>query len=94
MTKPKGTDYEDMKILAKHVAAQLNERSFCVVFEGDLERCWPGAEMAWSERERKIQAFAESQGWTAAIVDGAFGARAIFRVEPSASVAPGVEFRI
>jgi hypothetical protein len=68
-----------MKILAKHVAAQLEERSFCVVFEGDLERCWPRKGIARSERERKIQAFAESQGWTAAIVDGAFGTRAIFR---------------
>jgi hypothetical protein len=66
-----------MKILAKHVAAQLEERSFCVVFEGDLERCWPRKGIARPERERKIQAFAESQGWTAAIVEGAFGTRAI-----------------
>ena len=78
-----------MKILAKHVAAQLEERSFCVVFEGDLERCWPRKEIARSERERKIQAFAESQGWTAAIVDGAFGTSAIFRrLEPGASAVP------
>jgi hypothetical protein len=32
--------------LAKHVAAQLEERAFCVVFEHDLERCWPRKEMA------------------------------------------------
>jgi hypothetical protein len=68
-----------MRILAKRVAERLEDRAFCVVFEGDLERCWPRKEMARSERERKIRTFAESQGWTAAILDGAFGARAIFR---------------
>jgi hypothetical protein len=78
-----------MKVLAKHVAARLEERSFCVVFEGDLERCWPRKGIARSQRERKIQAFAESQGWTAAIVEGAFGTRAIFRrLEPGASAVP------
>jgi len=76
-----GLIYEDMKILAKHVAARLEERAFCVVFENDLERCWPRTEMARSERERKIQAFAESHGWTAAILEGAFGIRAVFRNE-------------
>jgi len=78
-----------MKILVKHVAAQLEERSFCVVFESDLERCWPRRGIARSERERKIQAFADSQGWSAAIVDSAFGTRAIFqRLEPGASPVP------
>jgi hypothetical protein len=55
-----GLTHSDMKILAKHVAARLEDRSFCVVFEGDLERCWPRKEIA-PERERKIQAFAESR---------------------------------
>jgi hypothetical protein len=73
-----GLTHQDMKRLAKHVAAQLEERSFCVVFEGDLERCWPRKGIARSERERKIQAFAKSRGWTAAIVDGAFGTRQYF----------------
>jgi len=68
-----------MNLLAKHLAARLKKRSFCVLFENDLERCWPRKEMARSERERKIQAFAESQGWTAAILESAFGTRAIFR---------------
>jgi hypothetical protein len=68
-----------MKMLAKQVAARLEEREFCVVFENDLERCWPRKEMRRSEREKEIQTFAESQGWTAAILDGAFGSRAIFR---------------
>ncbi len=34
--------------------------------------------MAWAERDRKIHGFAESQGWTAAILDAGFGTRAIF----------------
>jgi hypothetical protein len=75
---------EDMKILDKHVAAQLEKRAFCVVFEGDLERCWPRHLCARS-REREIQAFTESHGWTAAIVEGAFGASVIFqRLKPVA----------
>ena len=43
-----------------------------------MERCWPRKEMARSERERKIQAFAESQGWTAAILESAFGTEGNF----------------
>jgi hypothetical protein len=68
-----------MKTLARHVAARLEERAYCIVFEGDLERCWPRKQMAGLEREREIQAFAEAQGWTAEILEGAFGIRAIFR---------------
>jgi hypothetical protein len=68
-----------LKILAQHITQQLNERGFCVVFEHDLERCWPSSGMSQAEREGKIQAFAESQGWTAAILESAFGTRAIFR---------------
>jgi muramoyltetrapeptide carboxypeptidase LdcA involved in peptidoglycan recycling len=71
-----------MKILAKHVAAQLKERTFCVVFENDVERCWPSNKMTHSKRKRKIQSVAESQGWTAAVLEGGFGTRAIFREEP------------
>ena len=79
---------EDMKILAKHVAAQLEKRAFCVVFEGDLERCWPRHLCARSELEREIQTLAESHSWTAAIVEGAFGAMVIFqRLKPG-----GVDF--
>jgi hypothetical protein len=50
----------------------------------DLERCWPSSGMSRAERERKIQDFAESQGWTAAILDTGSGTRAIFqKLEPS-----------
>jgi hypothetical protein len=75
----RGLTYGDMKTLAKHVAARLEERAYCVVFEGDLERCWPRKQMAGLEREGEIQALAKAQGWTAAILEGAFGTRAIFR---------------
>jgi hypothetical protein len=35
--------------------------------------------------EREIQNFAESQGWTGAIIEGAFGTRVIFqRLKPGA----------
>jgi hypothetical protein len=67
-----------LKKLAEHVAANLEERAFCVVFEEDLNRCWPRRAIAVSEREREIQNFADSQGWTATIIEGEFGSRAIF----------------
>ena len=71
-----------LKILAEHIAQQLEERGFCVVFEGDLERCRPSSGMSQAEREREIRDFAESQGWTAAIHAG-FATRAIFqKAEP------------
>ena len=77
-----------MKILAEHIAQRLNEREFCVVFEGDLERCWQSSGMSRTEREREIQDFAESQGWTAAILEAGFATRAIFqKAEPSIDAA-------
>jgi len=68
-----------LKTLAEHIAARLEERTFCVVFENDLERCWLCKEIARTKREREIQGFAKSQGWTAAILEGGFGMRAIFQ---------------
>ena len=77
-----------LKILADHIGQQLKERGFCLVFEHDLERCWPSSGMSRAERERKIQDFAESQGWTAAILDAGFSTRAIFqKPEPSIDAA-------
>ena len=77
-----------LKVLAEHIAQQLQERGFCVVFDGDLERCWPSSGMSQAERERKIQDFAESQGWTAAILEAGFATRAIFqKAEPSIDAA-------
>jgi hypothetical protein len=72
-----------MKTLAEHIALQLQERGFCVIFDRDLERCWPSERVERAEREKEIQSFAESQGWTATVLEGGFGARAIFRsLEP------------
>ena len=68
-----------LKTLAEHIAARLEERAFCVVFENDLEHCWPRKEIARTKWEREIQGFADSQGWTAAILEGGFGMRAIFQ---------------
>jgi len=76
---PKETEHRDMKVLTKQIATRLGEEEFCVVFEDDLERCWPSNKMASANRKREIQNFAESQGWSAAILEGAFGTRAIFR---------------
>ena len=67
-----------MDTLARHITQELNRRACCVVFESDLERCWPSGKIEPTERGRKIQGFAESQGWTAVILAVEFGARAIF----------------
>ena len=68
-----------LRMLTQHIRAELEERGFCVVFEDDLKRCWPLEKIARSERAREIEGFGESQGWTAAILEGSFGSRAIFR---------------
>ena len=76
-----------MKILAEHIAQRLKERGFCVIFDHDLERCWPRQGVQRAEREKEIQSFAESQGWTAAI-QGESATRAIFqKAEPSVDAA-------
>ena len=68
-----------MKALTQHVTASLEKRAFCVVFEKDLERCWPSNTLTPTKRKSEIKTFAESQGWTAAVVEGPFGLRAVFR---------------
>jgi hypothetical protein len=84
-SKITGDDSSFLKTLAKQIAAQLEERAFCVVFEDDLKRCWPSKELAQEERNSEIHRFAESQGWSATILDGAFGTRAIFQsLDPGA----------
>jgi hypothetical protein len=69
-----------MKTLAEHIEQQLGKREFCVVFEDELERCWPREKLSHTERDRQIQAFAESHGWIAFIHDSDSGrTRAVFR---------------
>ena len=73
-----GSDYF-MEILAKHVEQQLKRRGFCVVFEDEVERCWPMEKLGPMERKRQIEVFAESRGWNAFIHNSDFGpTRAIF----------------
>ena len=52
--------------------------------------------MSQAERKGKIQDFAESQGWTAAILDAGFSTRAIFqkpesRIDAASIVISGPE---
>jgi hypothetical protein len=78
-------DSSSLKTLATQIAAQLKERAFCVVFEEGLKRCWPNDQMSTEERNSEIHRFAESQGWSVAILEGVFGTRAIFqKLEPDA----------
>ena len=85
-----------LKTLAKNVATHLGQRAFCVVFEDDLERCWPIKTVKRADREKEIHSFAKSQGWTAVILTADSGTRAIFRKleqgtanYDSSSVVPG-----
>jgi hypothetical protein len=65
--------------LAARIERNLVERHFCVVFENEVERCWPMEKLGPMERERQIQAFAKSRGWNAFIHNSDSGAtRAIF----------------
>jgi hypothetical protein len=71
---------DSLEALTKHIERHLKERDFCVVFEDELERCWPRTKLKHAERERQIQAFAESRGWSASILDFDSGhTRAIFQ---------------
>jgi hypothetical protein len=54
-----------LETLAKHIEWHLKERPFYIVFEDVVERYWPSEKITDTERERQIQAFAESHGWNA-----------------------------
>ena len=62
-----------LETLAKRIEQQLKKREFCVVFEAEIERCWPRKELRRAQQERQIQAFAKSQGWKAFIYDSDSG---------------------
>ena len=64
--------------LARRIERDLEERHFCVVFEDEVERCWPNETLERLERERQIQAFAESRGCNAFIHNSEGFTRAIF----------------
>jgi hypothetical protein len=65
--------------LARDIATRLEQREFCLVFEDELERCWPSEDMESIERENQINAFAKSHGWTVSVLSVDSGSRAIFR---------------
>jgi hypothetical protein len=58
-----------LKILAGKIAQQLKARDFCLVFATELERCWPSDRLDRGEREKQIEAFAKSYGWSASVLD-------------------------
>ena len=53
--------------LVRRIERDLDERHFCIVFEDEIERCWPTETFEFMEREKQIQAFAESRGWNVSI---------------------------
>ena len=58
--------------LAKFVRERVEKRKYCMVFESQLEPCWPAEKVksaARTTREKKILAFAKANGWTAVIHD-------------------------
>ena len=67
-----------MDRLARRIERDLEERHFCVVFEDEVERCWPKEKLDQMEREEEIQAFAKSRGWNAFIHNSEGLTRAIF----------------
>jgi hypothetical protein len=67
-----------MDRLARRIERDLEERHFCVVFEDEVQRCWPSEKFEPLERERQIQAFAKSRGWNASIHNSEGLTRAIF----------------
>jgi hypothetical protein len=77
-----------MDELAKHIERSLKERSFCLVFEDELERCWPSEKIKRADREKQIQTFAKSRGWIVSILNIDSGImRAIF-APPNRRAAP------
>ena len=78
-SKKTGNNSSFLKALAEYIAAQLEERSFCVVFEDALKRCWPNNRMEPAKRNSEIRDFAKSRGWSVMILEGVFGTRAIFQ---------------
>jgi hypothetical protein len=71
-----------MDELAKHIERTLRERGFCVVLEDELERCWPSGNINPADREKDIESFAESRGWSVSILNTDSGARATFEAAP------------
>ena len=67
-----------MEALTKRIEHDLEERHFCVVFEDEVERCWPMEKLGPIERDGEIQAFAKSHGWNASVHNSEGFSRVIF----------------
>jgi hypothetical protein len=58
--------------LAKFVRERIDKRKYCMIFESQLEPCWPAEKVksaGRTAREKKIRAFAKANGWIAEILD-------------------------
>jgi hypothetical protein len=58
--------------LPKFVRERIDKRKYCMIFESQLEPCWPAEKVksaARTAREKKIRAFAKANGWIAEILD-------------------------
>jgi len=58
-----------MDRLPEQIERCLKDRSFCLVLEDELERCWPSEKIEPVEREKQIQTFAELHGWSVSILN-------------------------
>jgi hypothetical protein len=68
-----------MDELVRQIERSLKVRRFRVVFEDELQHWWPIERIKAADREKQIEAFAESHGWIVSILDADSGAvRAIF----------------
>ena len=64
---------QGLETLAKRIERQLKQRGFFVIFEEDVEQCWPGEKIKPAERLNQIEAFAKSRGWSASILNTEIG---------------------
>ena len=63
----------NLKTLTRRIEWQLKQRGFCIVFEDEVERCWPSEKIKPTERLNQIEAFAEFRGWKASVFNNEIG---------------------
>lgn len=59
----------NMDLLTQQIDASLASKSHCTITHEELVKVFPEDERAKAERYAAILAYAQSQGWTAAICD-------------------------
>ena len=72
-------DEDGLEALAEHIGRRLKERAFCVVFEDEIERCWPRKNLADTERREQMQDFAKFHRWSVSIHNESDRVAAIFQ---------------